>query len=100
MSEPLNYARHMGDRKRRVVATKTLVMFRGTPPIPQGEWHEWAFWRIPNGIYPEDFTGRLVAECSDNRCIRTRHKLKMCARCQGGGAWNDWPKKVAKCGDE
>ena len=93
MTERLNYARHTGDRKRRVKGTGATVLFRGSPPVPENEWHEWSFWAVPTGVHGDSFQGKLVAEDSDRRCIRLQHKPKSCSRCQGA-VWQKVSKEV------
>lgn len=77
-----NYMRHVGDRRARVKALKTVVFFQGTPPIPEAEWSEWAFWRLPDGQQDHLFRGKMIAEDGDKRCVRLRHATKSCEKCR------------------
>ncbi len=82
MREQANYMRHVGDRRSKTKGTGATVFFRGTPPVPESEWSEWAFWQIPPGHHDYLFRGKLVAEDGDRRCIRLHHATKSCERCR------------------
>jgi hypothetical protein len=91
MSE-LNYARHCGDKRTKKKGTGLVLFFRDLPPIPEEEYVEWAFWRMPVAAEAADFSGKLVYEDTDKRCARMRHRPKTCAKCQGSpGEWKKYP---------
>lgn len=79
MSETTNYARR--------ILTETVVFGNES----HDWWHElpeittWAFYRLPNGVKPSEFRGRLIGESAQQRCARQQHRpaLDSCETCRG-----------------
>jgi len=71
----MNYARHTKE--------KVEVFFDEHPSDIIGPWDQWAFYAIPTGIAPAQFTGRIIGESPDQRCRRMKHapRDRQCVSC-------------------
>jgi hypothetical protein len=64
-----NYCRHTGNGVQ-VIGTGQTLFFADTPPMPEHEYKQWAFWRVPDGMRADKFTGKLIGESDNMRGIR------------------------------
>ena len=60
------------DNYCRNTETGEYVCFTGELPPLKGHTSQWAFWRIPTGLDPVRFTGKLIGEDPDERSKRMR----------------------------
>ncbi len=76
----MNYARKIGAPERKA----EYLFFSGDMPRLGSSPEKWAFFEVPANRDPATFTGRLVGEGSEARCIRLSHapKDKHCSICR------------------